>query len=280
MNITLLSPIRLLAAGIALATTAQCETILSTGASTEAVPKPLMKAAQVDPSSSRQDGDFLVYELGPDGAAIANVGTLPSAKAWVSIRTPAGAGPVGNRNGVRFIQQTDLSIPDSIQFHLSATEAVEMTQRILLLFEKDSWSALNGSGKARLGSTGEISFSGNNGGFQGGGARFAPVVRSGDKCYVGNDVVTIDKKVTGLVDADRVATSFADLGQKTFTPFDPSAPDFGGLDLGQLTGTVRGDSLNDITAIGLFMQYEKKFEGQGANEINIASIKAALEKVP
>ena len=280
MNITIISPIRLLAAGIALAATAQCETILSTGASTEAVPKPVIQAALVDPANSRQDGNFLVYELGPDGAAIGNVGTLPSAKAWVSIRTPAAAAPVGNRNGVRFIQQTDPGIPDSIQFHLAATEAVEMTQRVLLLFEKDSWSALNGSGKARLGSTGEIAFSGNNGAFQGGGARFAPVVRSGDKFFIGNDVVTIDKKVAGLVEADRVATSFGELGQKTFTPFDPSAPDFGGLDLGQLGGTVRGDSLNDITAIGVFMQYEKTFESKGSNEINIASIKAALEKAP
>ena len=278
MKIPSLSPLCLLAAGLALSATAHCETVLSTGTATS--PKPVIKTALVDPINSRQDENFAFYDLGPDGAVIDGVGTLPAARAWVSIRTPAGADPVGNRNGVRFIQQTDPGIPDSIQFHLSSTGAVEITQRILLLFEKESWSALKDGEKVKFGTTGEISFRGNNGAFQGGGSRFASVVRSGDKYYIGNEVATIDKKIGGVIEADRVATSFANLSQETFTPFDPSAPDFGGLNLAQLTGTVRGDSLKDITAIGLFMQCEKKFDGQGANEINIATVEATLEKAP
>ena len=273
------SSVRLLlhvAACLVFAAAARCETVISTGTET-ASSKPVIKEALVDPASPRQDGGFAFFETPSEGVAIEGVGTLPAGRAWVSIRAPESTVSIGKRNGVRFIQQFDANLTDSIQFHLAVTDPVTLTQRVLLIFEKDSWSTLNGSGKAAFGTTGEISFRGNNGAFQGGGARFAPVVRSGDKFYIGNDVVTIDWKVTGIVEAGRVATSFPQLGNQMFTAFDPAAPDFGGLDLASLSGNVPGASLGDITAVGLFVQYEKTFEAPGANEFNIGSFQATLE---
>ena len=270
-----LRPIIHLAASLALLATARCETILSTG--TETASKTVIKEALVSPETPRQEGGFALFETGPEGASIAGVGTIPEARAWVTVRTPEATPTLGKRNGVRFIQHADANLTDSIQFHTAATEALDLTLRVLLIFEKDSWSALKEGGKAAFGSTGEIAFRGNNGAFQGGGARFAPVVRSGEKFYVGNEVVAIDKKIDAFVDADRVATSFAQLGKQTFTAFDPAAPDFGGLDLASLSGTVAGSSLDNITAVGVFVEYEKKFAAAGANEFNIGSFQATLE---
>lgn len=274
--VTSIRPFLLLAACLALAATARCETVISTGTET-ASSKQAIKEALVDPANPRQEGGFAIFETPSEGLPIEGVGTIPSARAWVAIRTPESTASIGKRNGVRFIQQTDANLADSIQFHLAATEPLTLTQRVLLIFEKDSWGALNGSGKTALGSTGEIAFKGNNGAFQGGGARFAPVVRSGDKFYIGSDVATIDAKITGFVEAGQVATSFSQLGKQMFTEFDASAPDFGGLDLANLAGGVPGDSLRDITAVGLFVQYEKTFEAPGANEFNIGSFQATLE---
>jgi hypothetical protein len=268
-------PVLHFAAGLAFIASARCETIVSTG--TETASKQVIKEALVSPESPRQEGGFALFETAPEGASIAGAGTIPEARAWVTIRTPESTSAIGKRNGVRFIQQTDANLTDSIQFHLAMTDPVAVSQRVLLIFEKDSWSALKGAGKAAFGGTGEISFRGNNGAFQGGGARFAPVVRNGEKFYIGNEVATIDKKIGGFVDADRISTSFAQLGKQTFTGFDPSAPDFGGLDLASLSGTVAGSSLGDITAVGIFVQYDKTFEAPGANEFNIGSFQATLE---
>ncbi len=270
-----IAPVLLLAVGIAIIATARCETILSTG--TETASKQVIKEALVDPANPRQDGGFAFFETPSEGLPIEGVGTIPAARVWVSIRTPEATSSLGKRNGVRFIQQTDANLADSIQFHSAVAEPLPLTLRVLLIFERDSWGALNGSGKAAFGSSGEISFRGNNGAFQGGGARFAPVVRSGDKYYIGNEVVTIDAKIAAFIEADRIATSFSQLNKQTFTEFDPSAPDFGGLDLSSLAGSIPGDSLHDITAVGIFVQYEKTFEAAGANEFNIGSFQATLE---
>ncbi len=269
-------PLLHLAACLAFAATARCETVISTGTETASA-KPVIKEALVDPASPRQDGGFAFFETPYEGLAIEGVGTIPAGRVWASIRTPESTVSIGKRNGVRFIQQTDANLTDSIQFHAAVTESLPLTLRVLLIFERDSWSALNGSGKAAFGNAGEISFRGNNGAFQGGGARFAPVVRSGDKFYIGNDVVTIDAKIAAFVEADRIATSFPQLGNQMFTAFDPAEPDFGGLDLASLSGNVPGSSLSDITAVGLFAEYEKNFEAPGANEFNIGSFQATVE---